>query len=276
MSMSIRTNVASVNAQRNLYQTNLSLDSTLAQLSSGYRITKASDDAAGLGISTNLEAQIGSFNQAARNANDGISLVGTASGALTQITNILTRMRSLAMEAASDGVGPTQRGYIQTEVNSLASELDRINATTTFNGAVIFGAAAALQFQVGTGTSANDSISIDTTTMRVDSTTLAVNALDLTTSAASAQATLTAIDAALNSVSGYQSTLGAAQNRFNYTVANIQSMVENYSAADSRIRDVDVAQATSELARQQVLAQAGVAVLAQANATPQLSLKLLS
>lgn len=275
MSLSLRTNVTSLDAQRNLYQTNLALDSSMGRLSSGYRITKAGDDAAGLGISVNLEAQIRSYNQAVRNANDGLSVVQTAEGAMNEVTNILTRMRELAMESASDGVGTTQRGYIQTETNQLASELDRIDATTKFNGNTIFGAAAALLFQVGVGATTNDSISIDTTGMRVDSATLGVSALDLSTDATTSQATLTAIDAAIDLISGNRSTLGAAGNRFNSTISNIQSMVVNFSAANSRIRDVDVASETSNLSKSQILNQAGVSILAQANQQPQLALKLL-
>jgi flagellin len=275
MSLSLRTNVTSLDAQRNLYQTSLQLDSSMGRLSSGYRITKAGDDAAGLGISVNLEAQIRSYNQAVRNANDGLSVVQTAEGAMNEVTNILTRMRELAMESASDGVGNTQRGYIQTETNQLASELDRIDATTKFNGNTIFGASNALLFQVGVGATTNDSISVDTTGMHVDSTTLGVNALNLNTDATTSQGNLTAIDAAVDLISGNRAALGAAGNRFNSTISNIQSMVVNFSAADSRIRDVDVASETSNLSKSQILLQAGVSVLSQANQQPQLALKLL-
>jgi flagellin len=275
MSLSLRTNVTSLDAQRNLYQTSLQLDSSMGRLSSGYRITKAGDDAAGLGISVNLEAQIRSYNQAVRNANDGLSVVQTAEGAMNEVTNILTRMRELAMESASDGVGTTQRGYIQTETNQLASELDRIDATTKFNGNTIFGAANALLFQVGVGATTNDSIAVDTTGMHVDSTTLGVNALNLNTDATTSQSTLTAIDSAIDLISGNRAALGAAGNRFNSTISNIQSMVVNFSAADSRIRDVDVASETSNMSKAQILEQAGVSVLSQANQQPQLALKLL-
>jgi flagellin len=184
-------------------------------------------------------------------------------------------MRELAMESASDGVGTTQRQYIQTETNQLASELDRIDATTKFNGNTIFGAANPLLFQVGVGATTNDSISVDTTAMRVDSTTLGVNALNLNTDATTSQGNLTAIDAAIDIISGNRAALGAAGNRFNSTISNIQSMVVNFSAADSRIRDVDVASETSNLSKSQILEQAGVSVLSQANQQPQLALKLL-
>src|SRR5512142_785143 len=149
MSMSIRTNVASLNAQRNLYSTQLSLDSSLSKLSSGYRITKAGDDAAGLGISTNLEAQIRSYAQAVRNANDGISVIQTTEAALNEDANILSRMRELAMQSASDGIGNTERGYINTEALALVGELDRIAATTEFNGTFLLTATTStLDFQV--------------------------------------------------------------------------------------------------------------------------------
>ena len=275
MSLSIRTNFASLDAQRNLSATQNALNSSVSRLSSGMRITKAGDDAAGLGISVNLEAQISSFNQAARNAGDGISLVQTAEGSLNEVSNILSRMRELAMQSASDGVGTTQRGYINTEATDLASELDRINATAEFNGNNFFGAANVLNFQVGIRATANDSITVDTTAMKVDSTTLALNGIDLGTDAATSQGYLATIDAAIDTVSGYRATLGSAGNRFQSVINTIQTASENLSAADSRIRDVDVAQETSSLARSQILAQAGISVLAQANQMPQMALKLL-
>ena len=275
MSLSIRTNFASLDAQRNLSATQNALNSSVSRLSSGMRITKAGDDAAGLGISVNLEAQISSFNQAARNAGDGISLVQTAEGSLNEVSNILSRMRELAMQSASDGVGTTQRGYINTEATDLASELDRINATAEFNGNNFFGAANVLNFQVGIRATANDSITVDTTAMKVDSTTLALNGIDLGTDAATSQGYLATIDAAIDTVSGYRATLGSAGNRFQSVINTIQTASENLSAADSRIRDVDVAQETSALSRSQILAQAGISVLAQANQMPQMALKLL-
>jgi flagellin len=275
MSLSIRTNFASLDAQRNLSATQNALNSSVSRLSSGMRITKAGDDAAGLGISVNLEAQISSFNQAARNAGDGISLVQTAEGSLNEVSNILSRMRELAMQSASDGVGTTQRGYIDTEAKDLASELDRINATAEFNGNNFFGAAKALNFQVGIRATANDSITVDTTAMKVDSTTLGLNAIALGTDAATSQGFLATIDSAIDTVSGYRATLGSAGNRFQSVINTIQTASENLSAADSRIRDVDVAAETSALSRSQILAQAGISVLAQANQMPQMALKLL-
>jgi flagellin len=275
MSLSIRTNVSSLNAQRNLAQTNLQLDSSLSRLSSGYRITKAGDDAAGLGISVNLEAQIRSYQQAARNANDGISLVQTAEGALNEATNILTRLRELAMQSASAGVGDSQRVYIGNEATQLTEELDRMYATAKFNGNTIFGVVGGLAFQVGIYAGATtDAITVDTSAMAWDSASILAGGITLT-GATLATAALAVIDTAIESVSGFRATLGAAGNRFNLTVASIQSTIENFSAANSRIRDVDVAEETSKLTRAQILNQAGVSVLAQANQMPQLALKLL-
>ncbi len=272
--MSIKTNVASLNAQRSLSSTTSSLDSSMAKLSSGYRITKAGDDAAGLGISSNLGAQIRSYNQASRNAQDGMSLIQTAEGALNETTNILSRLRELAMQSASDGVGNTERGYIQTETSALLTEVDRIANATEYNGTSLLNSAAtAMTFQVGIrNVAANDRISVST----VDATasTLGISALNLST-LAGAQGALSTIDTAIQRVSSARSTFGAAGNRLDSVVSTIQTASENISAANSRIRDVDVAEETSKLARSQVLMQAGVSVLAQANQSPQLALKLL-
>lgn len=274
MAMTIRTNVSSLNAQRNLYQTQVQLDSSLSKLSSGYRITKAGDDAAGLGISVNLEAQIRSYNQGVRNANDGISLIQTAEAAMNEQSNILSRLRELAMQSASDGIGNTERGYIQSEVAEQVNELERVAQATEFNGQKLLdGSAATLDFQVGIrNVAANDRITV--TTVDATTATLGVAALDLSTKAG-AQGALSTIDAALQTLSTARATLGAAGNRFNSAVASIQASSESLSAANSRIRDVDVAEETSRMARSQVLMQAGVSVLAQANQMPQIALKLL-
>ncbi|GMU58417.1 MAG: hypothetical protein AMXMBFR34_01800 [Myxococcaceae bacterium] len=274
MAMSIRTNVSSLNAQRNLYQTQGQLDSSLSRLSSGYRITKAGDDAAGLGISVNLEAQIRSFNQGVRNANDGISLIQTAEAAMNEQSNILARLRELAMQSASDGIGATERGYIQSEVDEQVAEVERVAQATEFNGQMLLdGSATALDFQVGIrNVAANDRITV--TTVDATTATLGVDTLDLSTKAG-AQAALGVIDTALQTLSTARATLGAAGNRFNSAVASIQASSESLSAANSRIRDVDVAEETSRMARSQVLMQAGVSVLAQANQMPQIALKLL-
>jgi flagellin len=273
MSVSIRTNVASLNAQRNMAQTQTMLDSSLAKLSSGYRITQAGDDAAGLGISTNLAAQIRSYSQAIRNANDGQSLIQAAEAGLNNSANILARMRELAMQSASDGVGTAERAYIQTENAALISELARVAAVSEYNGtSLLNGVTTTLDFQVGVRGTANDRISF--VTMNATTTALGVSTLNLATKTG-AQAALTTIDSALGMVSTSRSIIGAAGNRFNETITTIQAFREALSAANSRIRDVDVAEETSNLTKAQILAQAGISVLAQANQIPQLALKLL-
>ena len=274
MSLSIRTNVASLNAQRNLTNTQTALDSSLAKLSSGYRITKAGDDAAGLGVSTSLTAQTKSFNQAVRNANDGLSVVQSAEAGFNEIANILTRMRELAMQSSSDGVGDTQRGYVQTEKSSLSAEIDRIANSTQFNGTNLLNiSTASLDFQVGIGNvAANDRITVST--VDIQSATLGVAAFSLATKAG-AQAALTTIDAALNTLSGARSTYGAMGNRLQSAINAVQTFAEATAAANSRIRDVDVAEETANMTRSNILAQAGISVLAQANQMPQMALKLL-
>lgn len=274
MGFSIRTNVGSINAQRNLSNSTSALNDSFARLSSGLRITKAGDDAAGLGISVNLESQIRSFNQASRNAQDAGSLVGTAEASLNQTTELLTRMRELAMQSASSSIGNTERGYIQSENAALISEIDRVANATEFNGqALLNSAATTLTFQVGIrNVAANDRIAVST--LDVTATTLAVGTLDFSTQAAS-QTALGTIDTALQTVSGARSTFGALGNRINSVMQTIQQSSESLSAANSRIRDVDVAEESSRMARNQVMQQAGVSVLAQANQAPQLALKLL-
>lgn len=273
--LSIRTNGASMAAQRNLAQSQSQLDSSLSRLSSGYRITRAADDAAGLGVSTNLTAQVRSYEQAGRNANDGLSVVQTAESAMNETANILTRMRELAMQSASDGLGTTERAYIQEETDALIEELDRIDAVTEYNGTTLFGAAAALSFQVGIRGTANDFLQIDTTAMNVDSTSLAVGAVDLSVDAATSRGHLTDIDAALDSVSNFRSELGAVANRLTSVVNTIGVSAEAMSSANSRIRDADIASESARMSSTQVLLQAGVAVLSQANAAPQVALRLL-
>jgi flagellin len=275
MSMSIRTNISSLNAQRNLGNNQSLLDSSLSRLSSGYRITKAGDDAAGLGISTKLEAQIRSYSQASRNANDGLSVIQSTESALNEQANILTRLRELAMQSASDGIGNTERGYVQQEAGQLINELERIAQVTEYNGtALLTGAGSALDFQVGVANSSNDRIQFTAVNATTGASGLNVSGLSLSVKA-SAQTALATIDSALAAVSTARSTIGAAGNRLESSIRNIQAFAESLSAANSRIRDVDVAEETSRLSRSQILAQAGVSVLAQANQMPQLALKLL-
>jgi flagellin len=273
--LSLISNISSLNAQNNLSKTEHSLSSALQKLSSGMRINTAMDDAAGLGISVNLESDVASYNQASRNANDGISVTQTAEGALNQTSAIITRLRELAMESASDGVSNTQRAYIQTEATQLTSEIDRIANDTTYNGTSLLNTTSgSLTFQVGIGSSStNDQIKVG----KVDATSatlLGATALDFA-SQTGAVAALGSLDTALDTVSNDRSNLGAIGNRLSDAVSTIATISVNLSAADSRIRDVDVANETSNMTRLNVLAQAGVAVLAQANQQPQVALKLL-
>ena len=278
MPMVIRTNVASLNAQRNLFQTQNQVDSSLSRLSSGFRITKAGDDAAGLGISVNLEAQIRSYNQAARNAQDGVSVVQTAEGALNEVSNILTRMRELAMQSASAGVSNTERTYIQKESDALKTEINRIADATEYNGnALLNTTGKVLVFQIGIRNIAgNDRISVTTVDVNLSSLGAAgvFSNLSLSTQT-TAQLALSSIDIALQMVSQARASLGATGNRLTSVISQIQTASENLSAGNSRIRDVDVAEESSRLSRAQILMQAGVSVLAQANQVPQLALKLL-
>jgi flagellin len=276
MSLSIRTNVASLDAQRNLTATQTALDSSLAKLSSGYRITKAGDDAAGLGVSTSLTAQTASYNQAVRNANDGLSVVQSAEAGFNEISNILTRMRELAMQSSSDGVGNSQRAFTQTENAALALEIDRIANSTQFNGTNLLNSAVStstLDFQVGIGNVAtNDRITVST--VDVQTAALGVSGLDFSTKLG-AQGALTTIDTALDTLSSARATFGAMGNRLQSAINAVQTFAEASSAANSRIRDVDVAAETANMTRSNILMQAGISVLAQANQLPQMALKLL-
>jgi flagellin len=261
MALTINTNVASLNAQRNLSTTQNALSKSMERLSSGLRINSAADDAAGLAISVGMNAQVKSMNQAIRNANDGVSMAQTAEGTLSETTNILTRMRELAMQSATGTISDTQRGSIENEFKQLSSEIDRISSAGTTTS-----------FQVGTTNTTNDTISLTTTAGTVSA--LGIGTTTVSTQAGS-QAALGAIDTALSSVSTLRGTLGAVQNRLQSTISNLQVNVENTSAALSRIRDVDVAAETANMTRANILVQAGVSILAQANQTPQAALKLL-
>jgi flagellin len=273
MGMSIRTNVSALDAQKNLMGTENDLNNSLAKLSSGFRITKAADDAAGLAIAVNLGAQISSYNQAVRNANDALNVVQTADSSLNETQNILTRLRELASQSASSGVSNTERGYIQNEVDGLISEVDRIANATEYNGVSLLNSAAALTFQVGIrNVAANDQIVV--TTASATATTLGINTLSLS-SLTGAQQALGSIDSALQSVSSTRATLGAQANRFDKVINVATTASVSLSSAKSRIMDVDVAEETSNMSRTQILMQAGVSVLSQANQLPQVALKLL-
>lgn len=273
MAISIGSNIASLSAQRNLASTQKSLGSNFSKLSSGMRIATAADDAAGLGISERLKAQVRGLNQASRNANDGISLLQTAEGAMNEIAGSLTRLRELAVQSANGTLGTQERGYINNEAAQLTQEIDRISAVTEFNGNNMLGAdAGTFNLQVGTMNTGNDVISA--TTVAADSATLGVGGLDLSTQAG-AQAAIDAIDTAIDTLSSNRATLGGVQNRLQVTITNLASASENNSAANSRIRDIDVAEETANMTRNQILSQAGVAILSQANQIPSAALSLL-
>ena len=277
MGLRINTNTASLNAQRNLTGTKLGLDKSLERLSSGYRINRAGDDAAGLAISENLRAQIRGLKQASRNASDGVSLVQVAEGSLNEISSILIRLRELSVQAASDTIGPVERQFLNVEYDQLVSEIDRIADGTEFNGTqLLSGTGSILDFQVGTRNDPNiDRLSFDASKADANSAALGVN-LTSVADKASAQNTLAALDQAIVSVSAMRADFGAIQNRLQSTISNLAVSVENMSAANSRIRDVDVAEETSEMTRNNILLQAGTSVLAQANSTSQTALGLLN
>ena len=282
MSLVINTNVASLNAQRNLSNTQGALAKNLSHLSSGMRISSASDDAAGLAISENLKAQIRSTSQAERNASDGVSLSQVAEGALEQVGNLLTRMRELAVEASNGTVDTNSAIYLNNEFNALRSEIDRISKVTAFNNKNLLDGtlSGGVNLQVGINNSANDVISLAISNIGsaligiggASAQTLAAAAIDTQGNSQTALATL---DQALTQVNSSRAGLGAIQNRLQVTITNLSTAHENLSAANSRIRDVDVASETAMLTRFQILSQAGIAVLAQANQLPSMALSLL-
>jgi len=274
MGLRINTNVFSLNAQRNLSKATSRLGSSFSKLSTGLRIANASDDAAGLAISERLRAQVRSLGQASRNANDGISLVQTAEGALNETSSILTRMRELAVQASNGTLSNTDKNTLQEEFSALSSEVDRIADSTSFNNVNLLDTASnAITIQVGSGTTAGTD-TIDITFDSAKSAALGISSLDIG-SGGSASAAITAIDTAINSVSSLRGSLGAAQNRLQSTITNLDVRVETLSAAESRIRDVDVAKETAELTRNTILQQAEISVLTQANLQPQSALTLL-
>lgn len=276
MGLRINTNVASINAQRNLSQTRLSMDKTLEQLSSGQRINRAGDDAAGLAISENLKAQIRGLKQAERNGQDGVSLVQIAEGGLSEISNILIRLRELSVQAASDTIGATERKFLNVEFEQLTSEIDRIAASTEFNRVPLLnGTGAVFDIQIGTRNDpVTDRLTFDASSADVNVAALGLN-LASVADKISAQNSLSAIDQAIISVSGIRADFGALQNRLQSTINNIAVSIENLSSANSRVRDTDVANATAELTKNQILVQAGTSVLAQANKSTSNALNLI-
>jgi flagellin len=282
MALSILTNTASLDAQRNLSKTGKALQSNFAKLSSGQRINSAGDDAAGLAISERMKSQIRSMSQAERNANDGMSLLQTAEGAMNENSGILTRMRELAMQSANGTLGGDERDALNTEFGQLREEIDRIANVTEFNGTKLLDGSNTdgFKFQVGIGATDADTITAKMTSMtstKYGADGLDLSALDIgkTGGQDGAQSALETLDKALAATSSSRATLGATQNRLTVTVSNLQSANVNLSAANSRIRDVDVAEESASMTRNNVLSQAGMAVLAQANQLPSSALSLL-
>lgn len=276
MGMRINTNVSSLAAQRTLSTTNRKLNDNLRKLSSGERITRAADDAAGLAISENLRAQIRGMGQAKRNANDAISLIQTAEGGLNEISNIVIRLRELSVQAANDTLGSEERKFSDIEFQNLKEEIDRISRSNEFNGIKLLdGSGGRLEFQVGVHNDPiNDRLVYDGTGSDATIATLGLSA-ESVSSKEGAQISLKKLDDALVQINGVRANMGALQNRLSSTVNNLGISEENLSAAKSRIRDVDIASETAELAKHNILIQSGTSVLSQANQFPNIATKLL-
>ncbi|MEN0057227.1 MAG: flagellin [Bdellovibrio sp.] len=276
MGLRIGTNVAALNAQKNLYMTQINANRSMARLASGFRINQAADDAAGLAISENLKGQIRGLRQANRNANDGISLVQVAEGSLNEVSNMLIRLRELGVQASSDTIGETERKFLDVEYQQLKSEIQRVTESTVYNGyELLNGTGGMIDIQVGVN---NDPFR-DRISFNAGAANASVDSLGLTAESVGtkegAQLSLDTIDQALTSVNAIRANFGALQNRLVSTSNNLLIADENLSAANSRIRDTDVAAETSEMTRNNILLQAGVSVLGQANQSQQLALKLL-
>jgi len=275
MGLRIATNVASMNARRMLEGTTSSQEKSYQRVASGQRITNAGDDAAGLAISENLRAQIRSMNQALKNANDGVSFVQVAEGGFNEIGNILVRMRELAIQAGSDTVGDVERGFIDKEIQSLKSEIDRIANVTTFNGTPLLnGEAGQLQIQVGMRNHEADRLIFDVEDGNVRTDAIGIDSIT-TTSIDDSLEMIDTVHGALDFVNGQRAKLGAMQNKLQSTIGNLSIARDNLSHARSRIADTDIAEETSKLVQGNILQSAGIAVLAQANNTPQQALTLL-
>ena len=280
MTLSINTNIQSINAQRNLDQSQGSLATSMQRLSSGLRINSAKDDAAGLAIAQRMSAQVKGMNVAIRNANDGISLAQTADGALSHVSDSLQRMRELAVQARNSTNSSSDKDSLNKEFAQLQSEISRVLGGTTFNGKAMLGAdATQMDFQIGANTSTNDTVSITTTNMTTDSKITAVTGtsavIDSSATSGAIGTVIDNIDKAIDEVNDTRATFGASESRFDSIISNLQSGVENQSAAQSRIMDADFATETANMSRAQVLQQAGTAMIAQANQLPQQVLSLL-
>jgi flagellin len=274
MALIVNHNIASITAQRNLGISSSQLQGSVARLSSGLRITKASDDAAGLGVSETLRAQIRSINQAVRNSNDGISLLQIADGGAENIGNLLSRLRELATQSASGILGSNERSFLDQEFVALRSEIDRISAVTEFNGVKLLSGTDndSLSLQIGFRSSANDTLTLSLNDLTTADLSLAT--VNVSTSA-NALSALSNIDSAISAVASARANVGSLQNRIDAAVLNLGVAHENITAAESRIRDADIAFETSQFVRNQILVAAGTSILAQANTLPQQALTLL-
>jgi flagellin len=273
MPLIVNNNPASIAAQRNLTVNTNQLQRSVERLSSGLRITRASDDAAGLGVSETLRAHIRSINQATRNANDGISLTQIADGGAAVVGNLLARLRELSSQSSSGTVGSTERSYLDQEFVALRSEIDRIATVTEFNGqALLSGASNSFSVFIGFKSGAGNSLAANLNDL--DLTSIGLATVNIST-AANAQSALSNIDSAISAVATARANFGSIQNRFEAAISNLQVTSENFVAAESRIRDADIAYETSQFTKNQVLVQSGISVLAQANALPQQALALL-
>jgi flagellin len=275
MGLRINTNIAAMASSRALANTSNEQAKSFERLASGNRITTAGDDAAGLSIAEKLRSQIRSLGQAERNANDGVSFVQVAEGGLNETSNILIRMRELAVQAASDTIGDTERAFVDKEIQSLKEEVDRIANVTTFNGTPLLNGKAGRELQFQVGAQKDDQIAFRPDNYNVQTRSLGISGIDYR-SAEGARDALDSIDEAIGKVSGARAELGANQNKLNATIGNLAIQKENYAAARSRIADTDVASETSNLVRGNILQQAGIAVLSQANSAPTAALRLLS
>lgn len=278
MGLRIATNISSVTAQRHLRNTRRLLDKSLERLSSGYRINRAGDDAAGMAISEKLRAKTRGLVQAQRNASDGISLIQVAEGGLNEVQNILVRLRELGVQAASDTIGDRERTFLDEEYQSLKEEVDRIANVTEFNGTVLLdGTGGSLDFQVNTG--GKNLLGVDRISFNAFKADVNADKLGLEDNRVidkfSAQRSLAKIDKAIDYVSSIRGELGAIDNRLTSTIKNLAISIENLSAANSRIKDVDIASESAEMSQQGILMQAGISVLTQANSIPKMALSLL-
>jgi len=279
MALYVNTNTSSLFAQRQLNKSQAAATKSLERLSTGMRINSAADDAAGLAISTKFSTKIRGLNQASRNAADGISMIQTAEGGIEQMGGILTRMRELAVQSANGSLTDSDRVFLQTEFTQLGNELDRIARSSEFNGRKLLqgSASTGITFHIGTDNTSTDKISVSINNIQSSKLGTAgtkLNAQRISTVTKSTTS-LGVIDAAISQLSTARSKLGAAQNRLDVTIDNIGTSVENLSAANARIRDADIASETAALTKNQILVQAGVSVLAQANQAPQVALSLI-